>query len=138
MYRPNQLDSILPRADFVLVTAPLTRETEGLIGERALASMKHGAGIVNMGRARVVDYHALADYLRRGRLSGAILDVFDPEPLPAESPLWSTPNLIVVPHVSSDDAGVYMDRTLDVFFDNVARFLSDRPLRNRVVKSRQY
>ncbi len=138
MVRPNELDRILPRADFVLVTAPLTRETEGLIGARALDSMKPGAGIVNMGRARVIDYDALADCLRRGRLSGAILDVFDPEPLPAESPLWSTPNLIVVPHVSSDDTAVYMDRTLDVFFDNVARFLSDRPLRNRVVKSRQY
>ncbi len=137
MYRPNELDRILPRADFVLVTAPLTRETEGLIGKRALSSMKHGAGIVNMGRARVVDYDALAGSLRRGQLSGAILDVFDPEPLPAESPLWSTPNLIIVPHVSSDDAGVYMDRTLDVFFDNVARFLSNRPLRSRVVRSRQ-
>ncbi|MHA1151565.1 MAG: D-2-hydroxyacid dehydrogenase [Alphaproteobacteria bacterium] len=138
MVRPNELDRILPRADFVLVTAPLTRETEGLIGARALASMKQGAGIVNMGRARVIDYDALADNLRRGRLSGAILDVFDPEPLPAESPLWSTPNLIIVPHVSSDDTAVYMDRTLDVFFDNVARFLSNRPLRNRVVRSRQY
>ena len=84
------------------------------------------------------DYDALVDNLRRGRLCGAILDVFDPEPLPAESRLWSTPNLVIVPHVSSDDADVYMDRTLDVFFDNVARFLSNRPLRNRVVRSRQY
>jgi phosphoglycerate dehydrogenase-like enzyme len=138
MYRPNELDRILPRADFVLVTTPLTRETEGLIGKRAFSLMKHGAGIINMGRARVIDYDALVDNLRRGRLCGAILDVFDPEPLPAESRLWSTPNLVIVPHVSSDDADVYMDRTLDVFFDNVARFLSNRPLRNRVVRSRQY
>lgn len=106
MARPNALDHILPRADFVLVTAPLTRETEGLIG------------------ARVVDY-------------GAILDVFDPEPLPAESPPWPTPNLIIVPLVSSDDTAVYMNRTLDVFFDNVTCLISNRPLRNRVVRSRQ-
>jgi phosphoglycerate dehydrogenase-like enzyme len=138
MYRPDELERVLPKADFVLVTAPLTRETEGLIDRRALASMKRGAGLINMGRARVVDYDALADELRRGRLRGAVLDVFDPEPLPADSPLWSTPNLVIVPHVSSDDAGNYIDRTLDVFFDNARRFLSNRALRNRVVKARQY
>jgi phosphoglycerate dehydrogenase-like enzyme len=138
MYRPSELNRVLPRADFVLVTAPLTRETQGLIGRRAFSLMKRGAGVINMGRARVVDYDALVDNLRRGRLRGAILDVFDPEPLPAESPLWSTPNLVIVPHVSSDDADDYIERTLDVFFDNVARFLSNRPLRNRVIKARQY
>ena len=138
MYRPGELDQVLPNADFVLVTAPLTRETEALIDRRALASMKRGAGLINMGRARVVDYVALADELRSGRLRGAVLDVFDPEPLPADSPLWSTPNLVISPHVSSDDVGNYIDRTLDVFFANVHRFLSNRPLRNRVVKARQY
>ena len=138
MYRPGELDQVLPNADFVLVTAPLTRETEALIDRRALASMKRGAGLINMGRARVVDYVALADELRSGRLRGAVLDVFDPEPLPADSPLWSTPNLVISPHVSSDDVGNYIDRTLDVFFANVRRFLSNRPLRNRVVKARQY
>jgi phosphoglycerate dehydrogenase-like enzyme len=138
MYRPGELDRVLPEADFVLVTAPLTRETEALIDRRALASMKRGAGLINMGRARVVDYVALADELRSGRLRGAVLDVFDPEPLPADSPLWSTPNLVISPHVSSDDVGNYIDRTLDVFFANVRRFLSNRPLRNRVVKARQY
>ena len=138
MYRPGELDRVLPKADFVLVTAPLTRETEALIDRRALASMKRGAGLINMGRARVVDYVALADELRSGRLRGAVLDVFDPEPLPADSPLWSTPNLVISPHVSSDDVGNYIDRTLDVFFANVRRFLSNRPLRNRVVKARQY
>ena len=134
MYRPNELDRILPRADFVLVTTPLTRETEGLIDKRAFSLMKHGAGIINMGRARVIDYDALVDNLRRGRLCGAILDVFDPEPLPAESRLWSTPNLVIVPHVSSDDADVYMDRTLDVFFDNVGGPVLDEVLQRLALR----
>jgi phosphoglycerate dehydrogenase-like enzyme len=86
----------------------------------------------------VVDYDALAEKLERGELSGALLDVFDPEPLPPESPLWRTPNLVITPHVSSDDADAYAPRTLDLVFDNVDRLLAGRPLRNRVDPARQY
>ncbi len=138
MYRPSELARVLPRADFVLVSAPLTPETEGLIDRSALGLMKPGAGLVNLGRARVVDYEALRERLERGTLRGAILDVFDPEPLPTDSPLWATPNLMIVPHVSSDDAEQYIPRTLDLFFDNLARFVTGRALRNRVRKGRQY
>src|SRR5215472_12777375 len=112
MGKPDDLDRFLPRADIVLVTVPLTRETRQLVGKRELDLMKHDAGLINMGRARVVDYEALAEKLTRGELSGAILDVFDPEPLPADSPLWTTPNLVLTPHCSSD-APDYADRTLD-------------------------
>ena len=85
--------AVLPEADFVVVAVPLTAETEGLLDRRRLERLKPGAGLVNLGRARVVDYPALAALLESGHLSGAVLDVFDPEPLPAASPLWSTPRL---------------------------------------------
>src|SRR5262249_23123324 len=83
MGTPAGLERLLPGADIVLVTVPLTRETRQLIGKRELDLMRPEAGLINMGRARVVDYDALAAKLTRGELSGAILDVFDPEPLPA-------------------------------------------------------
>ena len=86
----------------------------------------------------MVDYEALAAKLTRGELSGAMLDVFDPEPLPAESPLWTTPNLLMTPHVSSDDVQSYIPRTLDLVFDNVRRHLQGRPLKNRVQPDREY
>jgi phosphoglycerate dehydrogenase-like enzyme len=138
MFRPAELDRLLPRADIVLVTVPLTRETRQLIGKRELDLMKPGAGLINMGRARVVDYDALAAKLTRGELSGAILDVFDPEPLPADSPLWTTPNLFMTPHVSSDDVVSYVPRTLDLVFENVRRYFEGRPLKNRVQPDREY
>jgi glyoxylate/hydroxypyruvate reductase len=138
MFGPGELDRVLPRADVVLVTVPLTRETRQLIGKRELDLMKPAAGLVNMGRAGVVDYEALAAKLTRGELSGAMLDVFDPEPLPAESPLWTTPNLLMTPHVSSDDVDSYIPRTLDLVFDNVRRHLQGRPLKNRVHPDREY
>jgi glyoxylate/hydroxypyruvate reductase len=135
---PAGLDRVLPQADVVVVMAPLTAETEGLLGRRRLERMKPGAGLVNMGRARIVDYGALADLLRSGHLSGAVLDVFDPEPLPRRSPLWTTPNLMVIPHCTSDDADRYMPKTLDLFFANLGRFLEGRALRNRIDPTRQY
>jgi phosphoglycerate dehydrogenase-like enzyme len=137
MFGPDSLDRLLPQADFVLVTAPLTPATRDLIGRRQLDLMKPEAGLINMGRAGVVDYEALADKLTRGELGGAILDVFDPEPLPSSSPLWRTPNLVMTPHCSSD-APDYADRTLDLFFDNLRRYLAGRPLRNTVDRALQY
>ena len=138
MFTPDRLDEVLPRADFVVVNAPLTPETEGLVGRRALELMKPGAGLVNLGRARVVDYDALAQMLRAGALSGAVLDVFDPEPLPADSPLWSTPNLIITPHVSSDDDARYAPLTIDLVFDNIRRWRAGRAFRNIVDAALQY
>ena len=138
MHGPEDLDRILPGTDFLLVAVPLTGATRGLIGRRQLDLLPPHAGVINLGRARVVDYAALADKLGRGELGGAILDVFAPEPLPANSSLWSTPNLVITPHVSSDDAEQYIPRTLDLFFDNLARYLAGRRLRNRVQVTREY
>lgn len=137
-YGPDQLHALLPRADVVLLTTPLTRETHGLIGESEFALMKPGAGFVNFCRANVCDYRALEDYLRSGKLSGAILDVFDPEPLPADSWLWTVPNLFITPHCLSDDAEDYIPMTLDLVFENAARLLNGEPLRNVVDFRRGY
>lgn len=137
MFRPDALDRLLPQADYVLVTAPLTPATRGLIGRRQLDLMKPEAGLINMARAGLVDYGALADKLSRGELAGAVLDVFDPEPPPSGSPLWRTPNLVMTPHCSSD-APDYADRTLDLFFANFRRYLARRPLRNVVDRRLQY
>jgi phosphoglycerate dehydrogenase-like enzyme len=128
----KQLHKALAEADFVLVAAPLTPETAHLIDARAIAAMKTGAGLINVGRAGVVDYDALGKALRKGKLSGAMLDVFDPEPLPEDSPLWHTPNLILTPHCSSDDLDHYLPKTLDLAFANLARLRAGRKLKNAV------
>ena len=138
MYDLTSLDRVLTRADFLLLTIPLTPETEGLIGRRELDLLKPDACLINMSRAGVVDYGALVGKLTRGELKGALLDVFDPEPLSAQSPLWRTANLVLTPHVGSDDNDRYMPKTLDLIFNNIDRYLRGRPLRNRVQLSRGY
>jgi phosphoglycerate dehydrogenase-like enzyme len=138
VYSPDQLDRVLPRADFLVVTLPLTPETRGLIGRKELDLLPSHAGIVNLGRGPVLDNAALAEKLERGELAGAVLDVVDEEPLPPGSPLWTTPNLIITPHCAVDDGARYVARCLDVFFDNAGRYLAGRPLRNRVDPARGY
>lgn len=132
MYRPDQLAAVLPRADFLVVATPLTGETRGLIGRRELDLLPRHAGVVNLGRGAVVDQEALAVKLARGELAGAVSDVFDKEPLPADSPLWTAPNFVVTPHCAVDDGVRYVARSLDIFFDNARRYLAGRPLRNRI------
>ncbi|MGH7683779.1 MAG: D-2-hydroxyacid dehydrogenase [Vulcanimicrobiaceae bacterium] len=138
MFPTSELMSVLPRADFVYVSVPLTPATRFLIGKAQLDAMKRDASLVNVSRAGVIDYDVLREKLIAGELAGAILDVFDPEPLPSSSPLWSTPNLIVSPHVSSDDVDTYMALTLDLVCENLARLLAGKPLANQVDPSRGY
>ena len=138
MHTPDRLAELLPRADFVLVNAPLTDETEGMIGRAELELMQPSAGLINMGRARVVDYKALATKLRKREISGAVLDVFDPEPLPKTSPLWKVPNLIMTPHVSSDDDDNYGPLTADLVFENIGRWVAGKVLKNLVDRTLQY
>ena len=138
MYRPEQLPRILPHVDFVVVTTPLTAETRGLLGRRELDLLPRHAGLVNLGRGSIVDHDALREKLERHELAGAVLDAFPEEPLPAASPLWSTPNLLISPHCAIADEAVYAQRCLDIFFDNLGRYLAGRPLRNRVDLSRGY
>jgi phosphoglycerate dehydrogenase-like enzyme len=137
MHQPAALRRLLPRADFVLVAAPHTADTHHMLGARELDLMKRGAGLVNYSRANLVDYVALERKLRAGELI-AMLDVFDPEPLPSTSSLWSAPNLIITPHCSSDDREQYTPRTLDLVFRNLERLIAGKPLVNRVDARLQY
>jgi phosphoglycerate dehydrogenase-like enzyme len=133
----SRLDRVLPKADFVVVTTPLTPETRGLLDRRRLNLLKPGAGLVNIGRAAVVDYDAVREKLADGSLCGAVLDVHEPEPLPPDSPSWTAPNLIVLPHVTCDDPR-YVDMLFDTWFANFERFLAGKPLRNRVDRKLGY
>jgi glyoxylate/hydroxypyruvate reductase len=138
MYTTKDLPNLLPHADFVICSTPLTRDTKDLIGRRELDLMKPTAGLINVGRAEIVDYQALADKLHKGELSGAVIDVTAPEPLPSDSPLWNVPNLIITPHSSSDDTDYYTPRTLDHFLANVVRFIRGEPLSNVVDRELEY
>ena len=128
----SRLNTLLPKADFVVIAVPLTPETRNLLDRERLALLKPAASLINISRAAVVDYAALADSLRAGKLAGAILDVVEPEPLPTESPLWTVPNLVITPHVSCDDAERYVDISLDLWFENFGRYLARKPLLRRV------
>ena len=132
VYTSNDLDSVLPTADFVALAAPLTVETRNLFDRQRQALTKPGAGIVNIGRSATMDYLALVENLQSGHFSGAILDVFDEEPLPENSCLWHTPNLIVTPHISADDGNTYVEMTLDLVFANLENHLQGKPLSNIV------
>ncbi|MGE0873144.1 MAG: D-2-hydroxyacid dehydrogenase [Burkholderiales bacterium] len=134
----HRLHALLPAADIVYLAAPLTPDTRGMMGRREFALMKPGAAIANIGRGPLIRTPALIAALRSGRLSGAVLDVHDPEPLPAGSPLWKTPNVYISPHCSSDDAETYIPRTLDLVFDNARRFVRGQKLRNAVDPKRGY
>lgn len=138
MFGAETLGQALDDADFLVVSTPLTAETRGMIDAAMLDRLKPGAGVVNIGRGPIIDYAALSERLESGRLGGAVLDVFEPEPLPADSPLWGVRNLIVTPHVSSDDAAQYLPRSLDIFFDNLQRFLDGTPMRNVIDRTLGY
>jgi phosphoglycerate dehydrogenase-like enzyme len=138
MYTPKGLRAAFRQADFVVVTMPLTAETRGLIGARELDCLPRHAGVVNLGRGAVIDYDALSAKLWARELSGAVLDVFPEEPLPPESSLWSTPNVIMSPHCAVDDGQAYVSRCLHIFFDNLRRYLGRRPLRNVVDRAQGY
>ena len=118
---PSDMNRVLSLADIVVVAAPLTAETNLLLDAEAIATLKRGAIVVNIARGQLVDEEALASALMGGRLGGAALDVFATEPLPASSPFWSMPNVIVTPHNSGCRAG-HFDAVIDLFSDNLTRF----------------
>ena len=138
MHKPDALHRLLPQADFVMLNAALTPETRFLIGKKELGLMRRGAGLVNMSRGGLVDPAALDEALRSGHLSGAVIDVTYPEPPPADWPYWDTPNLIITPHVLSDDIEQYVPRTLDLFFGNLRRHFAGEPPTNLVDLERAY
>ena len=131
MHGPEALHALLPAADFVSLHVRLNDATRGLISREALAAMKPGAHLVNTSRGPVVDEAALIDALRSGHLGGAYLDVFETEPLPAESPLWAMPNVLVTPHASDNIHG-WPRRFAALFADNLDRWRAGERLLNLV------
>jgi phosphoglycerate dehydrogenase-like enzyme len=137
MFGPGQLLNVLPQADFVVLAAPLTHETRGMIGERDLQAIKPTAYLINVGRGPIVDERALTQALQEGWIAGAGLDVFEEEPLPQDSPLWDADNVIITSHY----AGItphYDARAMAIFVDNLQRYQTGQPLRNVVDKALGY
>ena len=132
------LDAVLPGAEFLFLAPPLTPATQGLLSRERIAMLPKGAGVVNIGRGGLVDQDALLDALDAGRLGGAVLDVFTPEPVPAEHRLWHTPNLLMTPHVSADDPDTYNPRSLDIFLANLRAQRDGQPMPNRFNLSKGY
>lgn len=134
---PDGLHALLGWADFVVLAMPLTEDTRGLIDAAALAAMKPSAFLINVARGEVVDDEALIAALRARRIAGAALDVFDPEPLPADHAFWGLPNLVLTPHISGYTPR-YFELAMALFEDNLARYRDGRPLRNVVDKQLGY
>jgi len=128
---PERLPELLAESDFVVLAAPLTPDTHGLISDEAIAQMKPGAWVINVARGELVDERALARALQDGRLGGAVLDTFLEEPLPPTSSLYDLPNVILTPHTSWSSTRV-LDRSVDLFCENLRRFAAGRPLVNVV------
>ena len=128
----------MPIADFLYLAVPETPDTKNLISKEKLNMLKPTCGIVNVGRQSVMDYDVLCEKLTNNELAGAILDVFTHEPLEASSKLWNTPNLVLTPHVSSDDNGDYVRLTLNIFIKNLKLFLEDKDLINKIDKKLGY
>ncbi len=133
----NELNWLLAESDIVAICAPLTNRTRHLIGEEQLRSMKPTAYLINIARGGLIDEKALFKALKEGEIAGAGLDVFEQEPLPADSPLWDLPNLMITPHRGGDSPRSHQ-RFLDLFCENLRRYLASEPLLNLVDKNEGY
>ncbi len=135
VYRASAIRQALAQADFVVLTVPLTPETHDLIGARELAAMKRSAWLLNIARGDIVEEDALIAALRDKRISGAVLDVFNREPLPPEHPFWALDNVVITPHISGPSTPAEI---APLFNDNLRRYLAGRPLRHIVDRKRGY
>ena len=131
------IDSMLPEADFVVITLPYTRETHHFFNAERLGKMKPSAVIVNIGRGAIIDQEALIEVLRTKKIFGAALDVTDPEPLPSASLLWDMENVVITPH-HSGLSGEYMNRAVSLFCENLKAFLNGSPLPTEVNQTLGY
>jgi phosphoglycerate dehydrogenase-like enzyme len=136
-FQPEQLHELLPLCDYIVISVPLTRETEKFIGEAELRIMRRNAYLVNIARGRVVDEQALIQALHDGWIAGAGLDVTEEEPLSSDSLLYSMPNVILTPHISGNSVH-YDARLAALFADNLKRYRSGQQLQNRYEPSRGY
>ena len=135
VFSPDNWRSMLPLCDALVLTTPLTPQTHGMLDAAALAALPAGAVLVNVARGELVDERALLESVRQGRLRAAVLDVFDREPLPADSPLWTEPRIWVTPHVAAPSE---VDLVADEFAINYSRFIDGAPLVNLVDRERGY
>ena len=124
---PERLDAVLRETEFLALACPLTPATRHLMDRRRLSLLPPGAGVVNIGRGPLLDQEALCDLLDSGHLSGAVLDVFDPEPIPPGHRLWTTPNLVISPHTAADDPDTYYELSLERFFADLRALREGRP-----------
>jgi len=134
LHRPEALDELLPRADFVILTVPHTPATEGFFNRARFRRMKPTAFFINIGRGMTTKLDDLVAALEAGEIAGAALDVYEQEPLPREHALWTMPNVLLTPHMAGH--GPYLnDRRFEIMVDNCRAFAAGRPLRNVVDKS---
>jgi D-2-hydroxyacid dehydrogenase (NADP+) len=129
LHAPSKLNELLPRADWIVIACPLTKETRNMLDANAFAHVKKGARLINIGRGEVVDEKAMIDALGSGRLAGAALDAHVQEPLPPESPLWDLPNVIISPHNASASTG-NEQRAARMFIANFGHWVRGEPMFN--------
>jgi glyoxylate/hydroxypyruvate reductase A len=134
----DALDAVLPDTEFLLLSCPLTAATRKLLDRRRIGLLPRGAHVINIGRGPLIEQDALCDALDAEDLAGAVIDVFDPEPVPSDDRIWRTRNMVMTPHVSVDDAVTYIPRSLDIFFANLAAFARGEALVTPVDFSRGY
>lgn len=137
VYGPEQVDEVLPQADYVLLCTPVTPATTAIINAARLKKMKPDAYLMNVARGPLIDEPALVEALRERRIAGAGLDVFVEEPLPADSPFWSLDNVLITPHTAAVTERLW-DRHYDLIVENLRRFVAGKPLLNEVDKKRGY
>ncbi|MET4121648.1 phosphoglycerate dehydrogenase-like enzyme [Bradyrhizobium sp. JR1.5] len=137
LFASDALRDLLPLCDFVVLALPATAETVGLLGAAELSSMRHDAYLINIARGNVIAEAELIRALKAGAFAGAMLDVFEREPLPQNSPLWDMPNVIATPHVAGSPTN-YTERVFSIFGDNIERFMNGQKLNNVVDLQRGY
>jgi phosphoglycerate dehydrogenase-like enzyme len=137
LYPPQAVASMASLCDFLVIAAPLTPETRGMIDRRVFEALKPTAFLVDLSRGGLVDHAALVEALAEKKLAGALLDVFPVEPLPDGSPLWEMPNVLLSPHIAGA-SGDYYERATELFAENLRRYLSDQPLLNLYDPQRGY
>jgi phosphoglycerate dehydrogenase-like enzyme len=137
VFSSDLLDQMLAQSDYVVLAAPLTPATRGLMNSKRLAAMKPDAYLINVGRGPLIDDAALVDALRERRIGGAALDVFEQEPLPTDSPLWDLDNLLITPHTAALTEKLWQ-RHYELFSQNLRRYVAGEPLLYVVDKQKGY
>jgi phosphoglycerate dehydrogenase-like enzyme len=130
LFPPEAIGSMLKECDFVVITVPLTPDTTNMINKKTITEFKPSAFLVDISRGGVIDHVAMIDALKERKLAGAAIDVFPVEPLPEDSPLWKIQNVIITPHISGNSPH-YDERAVDLFIENIKRYLSNQNLYNQ-------